>query len=413
MTGRNDPKAPNPSPSSDALAEEVQRLSEPRTKPRQILAPIPYYPPAVRAGGPTRSVPAIAAKFGTSLEFRVITRDRDLGGSERLEVVPDKWIRFRGVRTIYLSRSSILRGSVIRTARRTGHDVLYLNSLFSIAFTWVPLLCRRANLLPRRRTVLAPRGELDSGALGLKPWRKRLYLGLSRRLGLLDDLVWHAQSAAEVQTIRQHVGSAARVVLAPAIPAHIEPMAPGAPKVVGELSLVSIGRIARKKNLHFAIQALAGIDGAVNLDLYGPVEDRSYWRRCQSVIAALPPNVKVNHRGVIEPEVVQDVLARYHVFVAPTLGENFGHAIVEALLSGCPVLISDRTPWRGLAAENAGWDLPLSSLERFRQVLQHCVDLDEATFAEKRIAARRRGSRIRDDPSIELAYFELFQGPPA
>ena len=35
-------------------------------------------------------------------------------------------------------------------------------------------------------------------------------------------------------------------------------------------------------------------------------------------------------------------------FLLPTGGENFGHAIFEALSCGVPALISDRTPWRDL-----------------------------------------------------------------
>ncbi|MNY40193.1 hypothetical protein D3C86_1749200 [compost metagenome] len=43
----------------------------------------------------------------------------------------------------------------------------------------------------------------------------------------------------------------------------------------------------------------------------------------------------------------------------PTHGENYGHAIAEALSAGTPVLISDATPWRGLQQEGVGWDIPL------------------------------------------------------
>jgi glycosyltransferase involved in cell wall biosynthesis len=56
----------------------------------------------------------------------------------------------------------------------------------------------------------------------------------------------------------------------------------------------------------------------------------------------------------------------------PSLGENFGHVIVEALSAGCPILISDRTPWRGLAERGVGWDLPLEDPAGFRGVIDAC-----------------------------------------
>src|SRR3546814_17574361 len=38
------------------------------------------------------------------------------------------------------------------------------------------------------------------------------------------------------------------------------------------------------------------------------------------------------------------------------LGENYGHVIAEALEAGLRLLISDQTPWRGLAEAGVGHD---------------------------------------------------------
>ena len=53
-------------------------------------------------------------------------------------------------------------------------------------------------------------------------------------------------------------------------------------------------------------------------------------------------------------------MAANDLFFLPTRGENFGHVIAEALSVGTPVLISDQTPWRKLAAVGLGHDLPLA-----------------------------------------------------
>jgi glycosyltransferase involved in cell wall biosynthesis len=54
----------------------------------------------------------------------------------------------------------------------------------------------------------------------------------------------------------------------------------------------------------------------------------------------------------------------------PTLGENFGHSIVEALWLGVPVLISDRAPWTNVQTFNAGWSLPLTHPQAFAEKLR-------------------------------------------
>src|SRR6185369_17989258 len=105
-------------------------------------------------------------------------------------------------------------------------------------------------------------------------------------------------------------------------------------------------------------------------------EDALYWERCRRASAALPPSVTLCDRGEVAADEVGRALARNHVVLLPTYGENFGHVILESLLAGVPVLISDQTPWRDLESRRAGWDLPLAEPERFRERLTALLDMD-------------------------------------
>ena len=106
--------------------------------------------------------------------------------------------------------------------------------------------------------------------------------------------------------------------------------------------------------------------------------------------------------GYVDAGEVLATLAAHDVLLLPTRGENFGHVILESLLSGCPVLISDRTPWRGLESQGVGWDLPLEDLPRLRQAVQRLVDMGPEQHAELSWAARRYGvAYVNDEETLE------------
>jgi glycosyltransferase involved in cell wall biosynthesis len=118
----------------------------------------------------------------------------------------------------------------------------------------------------------------------------------------------------------------------------------------------------------------------LHLTLNGDIEDSSYWEKCSSEINALPGNISVSWEGPVANDKVPEALNKYHLFVLPTKGENFGHAIFEALSSGKPVLISDQTPWRNLQQKKIGWDLPLDEPRLFQNAIEEIAGFDQQEY---------------------------------
>lgn len=356
----------------------------------RVLVVADFFPPSARSGG-ARSLASLVGRLGGRFDFRVVCRNHDVGDLEPYRDVPSgRWVETRGARVFYLRRGDVGAASLRERIREAAPDLIHLNSVFSRLALRV-LALRRLGLLGGIPLLLAPQGELSEGALDHHRVRKRAVLGLLVASGACRGLVWKASDARERDEVLRVAGGDAEVRIAPEpLPAEIPPPAgPRPPKEPGRLRLVFLGRVCAKKNLPHLLDALDGVGGHVEVDVRGPIEDRALWDRCVRKARGLAPHVGFSYGGPVAHEEVTGTLARSHVFVLPSLGENFGHAILEALAAGLPVLLSDRTPWRGLAPRRAGWDLPLEDVGAFREVLRTLVAWDDRELGEWSRGARR------------------------
>lgn len=371
-----------------------------------ILAFAHYYLPGYKAGGPVRSIGNLVAQLGDEFEFHVVTSDRDLGDAVPYSnVESDVWVKVGKARVMYLSpREQGFRG-IGRLMRETPHDAVYLNSFFDPVFSAVPLLLRRFGLAPPKPYLVAPRGECSPGALALKAWKKRLYLRGVRAGGLFRNVGWQASSDYEAAEIVRAFGvDPNRICVAPnPSPSESDQFSrlssshrdPGMP-----LRVLFLSRISPMKNLHFALQIIGQIQEPVLFDIYGPVTDEAYWQRCQVDIVSLPSHVQVNYRGAVPPDQVREIMSSHDLFFLPTLGENFGHVIAEALSAGTPVLIADTTPWRDLEAAGVGWDLRLDEEQSFLRCIEHCARLGAEEYEAWRASIRRFAATRLNDPEV-------------
>lgn len=355
--------------------------------------------PSDEATGPVQSLLELADALSDEFHFRVIARDSKFSLHGESRAAP-AWERCRSVERYCCSMAWWGARGFARLLRSTPHDILMLNGFFDPEFTIPALLLRHVGLVPRRPTILAPRGEFSKGALELKSARKQTYLNVVRGLRLIDGVWLHATGEQEANEIRAACPWASRIAVAPNIRLLRPPPARG--QLDGAnvpLRLVFMSRVDRKKNLDYALQVLARIQVPVVLDIYGPISDDAYWAECERMIARLPDRVKARYQGVIPHNAVCATLAGYDLFLLPTRGENFGHAIFDALEAGLPVLISDRTPWHDLG--DAGYALPLVEPAAFQVAIEGYARLGPAERAVMRRAARSAAeSAIKEGDAV-------------
>lgn len=376
---------------------------------KKILLFTDWYAPAYKAGGPIRSCLHFVQHMRTDYDVYVFTSDRDLNETKPLDgIISGNWISVDdNVSLFYCPPQQLTWENIREQARAIEPDFIYLNSMFSRYFTIYPLLMAKRGLTGGK-VVLSPRGMLKDSALQFKSRKKKLYLGLFRSMGLHKLVHFHATDKTEQEDIRKQFGNGVTITLAPNFAGIVPAYAGSVPKAAGGLSAIFIGRIHPIKNLDFLLGLLPKVKGRLLLTIAGNEEDPAFAARCRDIIAGFAPNISVHFTGELPHEQLSAVLAQHHIFVLPTRGENFGHAIFEALVAGKPVIISDQTPWRQLTAEKAGWDIPLTQVDAFIAALQQAMDFNQPQYDEWSAAAWRFVQKTIETPGLTTAYQNIF-----
>lgn len=365
-----------------------------------------HYLPGYKGGGPIKTIKNLFDQAGDEIAFKLITSDRDLGDSSPYtSIICGAWNQVGNATVLYAQLGKKGYTQIARELRAKDYDVVYLNSFFSPRFSFFPLLLSKAL---RQKVVLGPRGEFSEGALSLKTSKKRIFIKVFKLLGLHRGTIFQATSDYEAQDIRRALGSRVDIQIAENIGAQ-EFAGHLVRRDSGPLKAVFISRISPKKNLLAALEMLQKVRQPLIYDIYGPIEDEAYWQDCEKAIAALPPHIRVKHKGTLHPDEVVKTLEKYDVFFFPTKGENYGHVIAEALCAALPILIADTTPWRNLQELGIGWDLSLGDPVAFSAALDELAAMtaeEHLCMREKVLAWARDKFSQRDAIEANIALFK-------
>lgn len=330
-----------------------------------------YYLPGYKGGGPIKSLKNIFEKLSDNINFKLITSDRDLGDSTSYRDIDiNHWNSIDNIDVFYSQPGLKYYLQVFEILKKKNYNLVYLNSFFSKKFTLAPLFI---TLLLKKEVLIAPRGELSSGALSIKPVKKKLFIRAIKTLGIDKRISFHASTKYEYDDIYS---------IFPKTPIYIAENISSkefAVKLTTRSSSiikgVFISRISPKKNLLFTLNTLKHISHPLIFHIYGPIEDKNYWKECNEIINDLPDHIIVSYKGELKPDEVILKISSYDFFFMPTKGENYGHVIVEALCAGLPLVIADTTPWRNLQEIGIGWDLPLDDINRFIDVIEKLANM--------------------------------------
>lgn len=269
-----------------------------------------------------------------------------------------------------------------------------------------------------RPTVIAPHGSLDPAALAVSPWKKRLAMLAYEGRNLAGASCLHATDPGELRYLRDLGLRRPVAVLRNGVPdGWLDSEGSGDRFRASQgiradaRLLLYFSRIHRKKGLLTLVEAMARsrrrLDGW-ELVVAGPNDDPAYFSAITARIAESGLAPRVHLTGELRGQERRDAFAAAELMVLPTLSENFGLVVAEALGVGLPVITTrGAVAWEVLERERAGWWVPTN----VAGVEEALLDAAARSSADLAAMGERGRALIRRDyrwPEVARQTLELY-----
>lgn len=285
-----------------------------------------------------------------------------------------------------------LRRALAREIPQT--DVVHIHALWQYPGLAAARLANRHGV----PYVVQPHGSLHPWKLRHKRWRKWLYGRLVERRILAGAALVHVESEADAQDAHAYLPRL-RTVISPCgvFPeAFADPGPPNYlvqrwPALAGKKCILYLARVDVNKGLDLLLEAMAGVraqhpDAAllvVGPDFGGMTGRMQQWAHRLGIAA------HVVWGGMVEDRQRVWILRQSDLYVLPSLSENFGISVLEALCCAKPVITTTATPWGWLEAAGAGRVVPPQAAS-LRDALLHMLALS----GQVRAAMGQRGRQL-------------------
>ena len=366
----------------------------------RILFSVHGYKPAYRLGGPILSVSALAEGLvRNGHEVTVFTTNSNL--DEDLDVVTDKPMIVDGVKVWYFRHEEPLRhwlGPIRYLSKSMGF--LYAPEMraalervvpqVDIVHTHLPFVyptyaASRAALRHNKPLFYHQRGVFDPARLRFRGLKKRVFIELFEKPVMRKAARLIALTSAEVASYRALGIDTPATVIPNGIDADAYGNRPRAQNKGGldgssrGALILFMGRVHPIKGADLLLDAFIRIAAAhplARLVFAGPDEwGTESIMRGRAKAAGIADRVEFS--GMVSGDEKKDLLARADLFCLPSAGEGFSMAILEALASETPVLISPGCNFPEVFDAGAGRVVPNDELELATALSSMISDLPE------------------------------------
>lgn len=322
---------------------------------------------ATRYGGPSQAINGMSKSLvEIGNEVTIFTTNQD--GDGVLDVPTDKPVLQNGVKIRYFpiqnprsfGTSYPMARALKKGLKNREYDIVHIHSLYLFHGAVAAHYCRRYKI----PYIIRPHGTLDPFLYQRNRRKKAIIEFLFENRNIKHATALHYTTEEEKILARPFINNDNGFVVPNGLyleeyNVNIEKgqFREKYPETKGKKIILFFSRLNFKKGLDLLIHAFDNVSQSrdnVHLVITGPDND-GYGDKVRKWIKERGLESKVTFTGILTGQEKLEVLYDSDMFVLPSYSENFGISVIEAMICGLPVIISNKVNiYRELLNNNAG-----------------------------------------------------------
>lgn len=304
-----------------------------------------HYIPSIdrSSGGVGNYLQLLAHDLGNIAELHIVSHESD----NELQI-DNASIHYIDGRLTHLLKAKKQFCDLLNAVRP---DVVHINSCWEVLCSYTVFWAKSLGY----RVVITPHGMLEPWVIRKNYWKKKLpalLLYQKRALRMADAIVATAQTEKE-NLLRLNYNNNVYVVPTGIIVDNI----PTKNNWQLNKTILFLALLRPNKGADLLIKAVKKLGKELigyNVIIAGSGET-VYVESLKQLVCELNLNNTITFTGAVYGNEKWKLYHKADIFVLPTLNENFGIVVAEALACGTPVITTKGAPWSDLVTWNCGW----------------------------------------------------------